>query len=496
MKSFFKNTWLIAVASLFFINCRKDLALSPISSLSINNFFQSETDVDKALGGVYNKLLSFPDVNNIYLSEARSNNYYVARQDAARDYFIIAGFEVTSQLGTLGAAWRNDYELIARANQILENIDKITFADSSRKNKIKGECRFLRALSYFELVKVFGGVPLVTHPVTSSEALKYPRISLDTIYNFIIGEFTYASTVLPATYTGLDVGRATKWAALGLLGRVYMYTAGFPLNKTTNYELAKNVLKSVLDAENIGWKFATNYRDIFKEINDNKFNVFEVQYQSGGLGLGSVIPGEVIPNDMDRKITPYGQYFMGGEPSSDLIISFEPGDLRKSVTLDTIYRNILGAKISRRYFKKFLDSASASSILNNADWPINFPILRGEDVMLMYAEAVNETNGGPNQEALTLVNRIRKRAGLNAIDILSKQDFRIALEKERRSEFAWEGLYWYDLIRTGRVLEVKNQYLQSNYPGKVMTVNQIIYPIPRSEMLIQPGLYFQNPGYD
>jgi starch-binding outer membrane protein, SusD/RagB family len=197
---------------------------------------------------------------------------------------------------------------------------------------------------------------------------------------------------------------------------------------------------------------------------------------------------------MDRKITPYGQYFTGGEPSQDFINSFEPGDKRKLVTVDTIYRNNLGAYVRRNYVKKFLDSSSAASILSSSDWPINYPLLRGEDVMLMYAEAINETSG-PTAEAIALVNRIRNRAGLANINPTTKADFKLALEKERRSEFGFEGLYWYDLVRTGRALDVMNPWLQANYSGKTIDQTQLIYPIPRSEMLVKPGLYDQNPGY-
>jgi starch-binding outer membrane protein, SusD/RagB family len=495
MKLSLRTTTLLACVLAILSSCKKDyLQTTPISNLSTGNFFQSETDVDKALGGVYNKLLRIPDNDNLYLSEIRSNNYFVARQDAARDYFSLSAFEITSSLGTLNAAWSTNYELIERANEVLDRIDAVPFADTARKSRIKGESRFLRGLAYFELVKNFGAVPLVEHVITSSEAFNYRRVGIDTVYNFITNDFSYAASVLPSTYSGADQGRATKWAALGMLGRAYMYMAGYPLRKTENYEKAKVVLKQVLDAENIGWKFAPNYADMFKAANDNKYYLFEVQYVSGGQGLGNRIPGEIIPADMDRKITPYGQYFTGGEPSQDFINSFEPGDKRKLVTVDTIYRNNLGAYVRRNYVKKFLDSSSAASILSSSDWPINYPLLRGEDVMLMYAEAINETSG-PTAEAIALVNRIRNRAGLANINPTTKADFKLALEKERRSEFGFEGLYWYDLVRTGRALDVMNPWLQANYSGKTIDQTQLIYPIPRSEMLVKPGLYDQNPGY-
>lgn len=477
--------------------CNKNfLDQVPISNQSESGFYKTENDILQAVSGVYNKLLTFPDINNIYLSECRSNNYYVDRQDAARDYFSISAFEITPALGTLQGAWTNDYELIERANQVLDKIDNIPFADTTKRSRLKGECKFLRALSYFELVKVFGAVPLIDHTVSSAEALNYPRVGVDTIYNFIIKELTEAVTLLPNSYTGVDKGRATRIAALGLLGKAYLFTAGYPLHKTENYNNAITAFKQVLNAENLadGWKFAPTYAEIFKTASDNKYHLFEVQYLSGGKGLGNPIPGEVIPLDMDTKITPYGSYYVQGFPSDDLISSFEVGDKREFVILDTVYRNKAGVMTKRNYFKKYLDSTAAAAILSSSDWGINFPLLRPEDVMLMYAEAVNET-AGPTAEAVAIVNRIRARAGLGTVDGLSQADFRLAIEKERRHELAWEGVYWGDLVRTGRCLDVMNPWLQQNY-AVTMDVNEYIYPIPQSEIQIKPGLYYQNPGYN
>jgi hypothetical protein len=492
-----KNIFFSVLIFTILAACNKDfLDTVPISNQSENGFYKTENDIIQAVSGVYNKLLTFPDVNNIYLSECRSSNYYVDRQDAARDYFSISAFEITPALGTLQAAWTNDYELIERANQVLDKIDDISFTDTTKRNRLKGECKFLRALSYFELVKVFGAVPLIDRTVSSVESLDYPRAGVDTIYNFIIKELTDAVSLLPNNYTGVDKGRATKLAALGLLGKAYLFTAGYPLHKTENYNNAITAFKQVLNAENLadGWKFAPGYADIFKTAADNKYHLFEVQYLSGGKGLGNPIPGEVIPLDMDTKITPYGSYYMQGFPSDDLISSFEAGDKRKYVILDTVYRNKSGVMTKRNYFRKYLDSTAAAAILSSSDWGINFPLLRAEDVMLMYAEAVNET-AGPTGEVIALVNRIRARAGLVALDGLSQADFRLAIENERRHELAWEGVYWGDLVRTGRCLDVMNPWLQQNYTV-TMNVNQYIYPIPQSEIQIKPGLYYQNPGYN
>ncbi|MBS1563405.1 MAG: RagB/SusD family nutrient uptake outer membrane protein [Bacteroidetes bacterium] len=179
------QTGLLAAIVLVTGSCKKYLDLAPISNQSTANFFKSESDIDQALAGTYNVLLAFPDVNNYNLSECRSNNFYLASVDAQRDYYSINHFQITSALAMLETAWTNDYKLIGRANQILDVVDKITFQDSTKRRREKAEARFLRAYAYFELVKAFGAVPLITKSVTSEEAMTYGRVGADTIYSVI-----------------------------------------------------------------------------------------------------------------------------------------------------------------------------------------------------------------------------------------------------------------------------------------------------------------------
>jgi len=490
---------LIKITALFLLvlsagSCKKYLDLAPIANQSTASFYKSESDIDQALAGVYNSLLAFPDVNNYNLSECRSNNFYLASVDAQRDYYSINHFQVTSSLAMLETAWANDYKLIGRANQVLDVIDNITFLDSTKRKREKAEARFLRAYSYFELVKAFGAVPLIQHVVTSDEVLNYGRVGVDTVYNFITSELQAAAADLPYKYTATaDKGRVTRLSALGMLGRAYMFMAGYPMNKTQYYSNAQSVFQQVLSQEGTSWTFAPAYAALFKAANDNAYHFFEVQYISGGQGFGSPIPGEVVPTDVTTQLMPYGGYYISGEPSPDLITSYEPGDVRELLTLDTLYRNKSNVTIRRSWVRKYLDSSVAATTKSSSDWPVNFPLLRSEDVMLMYAEATNEISG-PNTTITGILNRIRTRAGLAGITPPTQDSMRVAIRNERRHEFAWEGIYWYDLVRTNRFLAVMNPWLQANYQ-KTIDQTQYIYPIPQPEMNIKPGLYYPNPGY-
>lgn len=475
-------------------SCKDEfLDQTPISEIATSDFYKSEAQVGQALVGAYNQLLTFPSIYNIYLSEIRSKNFFTPLPDAQRDYYEISAFTLTPALPTLETAWANSYRLINRSNEIISRIDPINFSSDALKKQYKAEAKFLRAYTYFELVRTFGGVPIIDRPVEASEALAIPRSSVADVYNFIVKDLEEAIPNLPASYPASLKGKATTWAARGILAKVYLTMAGYPLRQTEHLDDAKALLEQVIEQEGANVFWASTYDELFNSDNDNKYYIFEVQYISGGQGLGNLVPGEGLPVDISRSIAEYGAYYVQGEPSEDLMESYEASDLRKEATISTSYVNTAGRTINRNIFTKFLEPGK--DISSNSDWPINFPILRYADVLLMYAEILNEQVGAPSQEAINILNRIRNRAGLEDMNPFTQEEFRKALQEERRHEFVWEGIYWHDLVRTGQAIPVMNEWLPEVY-NKTIDDNHLIYPIPRSEMLIYPGLYDQNQGYN
>jgi len=484
----------ILIMSGLLSSCKDDfLDQTPISEIATSDFYQTEGQVGQALVGTYNQLLTFPSIYHVYLSEIRSKNFYTPLPDAQRDYYEISAFSATPALPTLETAWANSYRLINRANEIIIRIDPITFSTETLKKQYKAEAKFLRAYTYFELVRAFGGVPIIERPLEAAEVLTIPRSSAADVYNFIIKDLTEAIPDLPASYPTSLKGRATTWAARGILAKVYLTMAGYPLQQAGYLNDAKVLLQQIREQEGKNVFWAPTYKELFNSNNDNRYYIFEVQYISGGQGLGNLVPGEGLPVDISRSIAEYGAYYVAGEPSQDLIDSYEANDVRKEATISTSYVNTGNRTINRNLFTKFLEPGK--DISSSSDWPINFPILRYADVLLMYAEILNEQAGSPPLEAINILNRIRQRAGLNNINPATQEAFREALQQERRHEFAWEGIYWHDLVRTNRAVPVMNGWLPAVY-NKTIDQNQLIYPIPRSEMLIYPGLYEQNPGYN
>ncbi|WP_415327641.1 RagB/SusD family nutrient uptake outer membrane protein [Chryseobacterium sp. MMS23-Vi53] len=490
----------LAVAAFLFVmaSCEKDLMLEPENNITQTSFYTTELQIQQALSGVYSGMINSSsrggfDVNFYLLaSEVRSNNFNAISQNGNRDYYAINRFQDTSSTEEVEVLWEDAYQMISYANNILARIDAVPFNDSAVKEQYRSETRFLRAYAYFELMRNFGKVPLVDHPVSPEEAASIQRTDLATLYNFITSEIEASVAGLKDTYNAANKGRITKSAAHAMLGRIYLTGFGYPLNNSSYLQKAKDHLYAVIQVEGQYVTFAPNYADLFKSVNDNKYNLFEIQHISGGLSQGSYLPSYVSPTfgTADPLYNAQGSLFSSSElgVSQSLINSYETGDLRKAVTLKTQFIAQNGQPDFANYFIKFREAGVV--LTNRYDWPINFPIIRYEDVLLMYAEVLNYQ--GNTSGAVPYLNRTRQRAGLTPISTsISSTDFTTALRKERRSEFAGEGVYWHDLVRWNIAVSVINQAAADLNYNYTITTNDYLYQIPLSQ--IQVAGYEQNP---
>jgi starch-binding outer membrane protein, SusD/RagB family len=481
------------VVLLFGSSCKENLLdISPAGNNTSNDFYKDEAQVNQGVLAIYNSLRTMP-TNNWLMSEVRADNGLESFVNVQRDVNDIGNYLAASQTGAIQATWSTLYNQIYRANIVLEKIEPFTFA---KVPQFKGEAQFLRAMAYFDLVRYFGDVPLTTKILTIEESKKIQREPVLNVYNLILEDLKFAVANLPETYVTADKGRATKWAAKALLGRVYLTMYGAPLKQADKLALAKAELADVIAKESL-FPLAANFADLFKAVNDNKFNVFEVQYVSGGLGLGNLAPFDMAfqfpsqwsafqPSGYDAVVSPQ---LMAGWPNLDK---------RKFATVDTGYTDAkTGAKSTRSQFTKFVEKGSTIPV-DRYDHPNNYPLIRYEDVLLMYAEILNEEAATPPTQAITNLNRIRKRAGLADITPATKEAFRLALEQERQWEFCGEGLRWHDLVRTGRALPVMNKFMTDNKVpiNRTLDDHDLLYPIPLKELLINPGYWKQNPGYN
>ena len=476
-----KNTYVLAgLLTLSLTACKeKFLDLSPVSAVGTTSFFKTQSDLLTALNGAYGALQFNGQYGQLYVvAEIPSDDTSPVLSGSVTDQDEFDKFYVRTTNPYTLARWSDGYRGIYRTNAVIERIAGITM-DETLKKRIVGESKFLRALMYFNLVRVFGDVPLVLTEITDPlQGYEYGRSPVADVYTQIIKDLSDAESVLPDKYTGADVGRATSGATKSLLGKVYL--------TQKRYADAATKLKEVIDKGT--YSLLPNYADLFKPANKNsRESVFEVQYKKGNIGEGSGFANAYAPENSGNVIIAFGG---GGNnhPTADLDNSYEAGDPRRNVSMASSYVNGSGTKVDYYYIKKYADPPVV-----NGDSEDNWYVIRYADVLLMYAEALNET--GKTTDALPYLNQVRKRVGLADKAITAQADMRLAIEQERRVELAFEGHRWFDLVRTDRALPVLQAKAAAIGIKTALTANNLIFPIPQSQIDINPNKIKQNPGY-
>jgi hypothetical protein len=406
--------------------------------------------------------------------------------------------------------WNGLYKVVAQANQVLEKVPPITPMDAAQKNKILGEAKFLRAWAYFYIVRMWGDAPLVTKPQTASSTDFFPsRATQEEIYKLIVEDLTAAEGAGLAWMN--SNGRVSTAAVKSLLAKVYLTMAGFPLNKgASHYKLAADKAFEVITYANANpssINLFPTYYDVHKESLKNTIeHIFMVQYNTT---VASNPMDNMYPNF--KPVTYNGPSGTGSTvPTTQFYNSFEKGDLRaknqEGYFYTSYYTNGNGApfELGAPYiFKHFNITANGGpGIAGSRNNNLNVPLIRYAEVLLIYAEAQNEV-GGPAQAAYDAFKRIRDRAQLTtpALGTYSKDSFREAVWRERWHELCYEGITWFDMVRLRKVYnESTNGF--DNFVGHVnpsskqaLADKHLLFPLGKQEMLNNPNLKPQNPGY-
>ena len=479
-----KNKFItILILLLAMVSCRKELELEP-HQIYYDNYYQTGSDALTAINAVYDVLGSVSQYSSyLWLIQDIASDDCNARptlNDPNLHEFNTYALKSTNNY--LARIWQASYLGISRANVVLEKVPAISM-DSALQQRILGEARFLRGLYYFNLVRLFGDVPLVTVPVSSnlgSEEIYPSRVAASNVYRQIKEDLTVAASALPVKHTNpADKGRATRGAALGLLSKVHL-TAG---EWQEAYQAAQQIIES--NIYSLHADFAAN----FKESNKNgKESVFEVQFYKNANSENSQMVISGLPS------LP-GVFSAGVEimlPTDDLLNSFEVGDHREE---STFFSEFWGYTFGPHIWKFWDQDAYKPSATSQSG--ANFMVMRYSEVLLIYAEALNEAFGGPTVEAYAAINAVRARARNGVAGVLpdlsgmDQAAFRNAILLERRHEFVSEGHRWYDLVRTGNLIEyVKKAKGETANPSGFNT----IFPIPQRERDLNRNLT-QNPGY-
>ena len=452
--------------------------LVPPTQISTASYYKTKADMDGAviatyasLQGTYNDLFIFTEIS--------TDNTYTPPEAIGTGWGDYDVLPVSPTQAALNGLWGNLYATVARSNIALTRIDAVPM-DATLKARYVGELKALRALAYFNLVRFFGDVPLVTSEVTSVDDLyAFSRETTAKVYEQITKDLGDAEKVLPATYPRADLGRVTAGAAKALLGKVYLTQKKWP-------EAAAK-LKEVIDAGT--YTLLPNYADLFRADNGNNAEVvLAVQYTKGNLGEGSPFTNRFATHNSlsGTSIVAVGEAQGHSQVTPDLAAAFDAADLRRTTSVGVVRDRFF-------YTRKYIDVPTGPFDADN-DWLV----IRYADVLLMYAEALNE--GGQTAPALTVLNQVRKRAGLPDRTGLSQAEFRLAVETERRLELSMEGHRWFDLVRTGRLQPVMDAYYAKNDVNRNTQNTKVptfatLFPIPFLEVQKNPTNLKQNPGY-
>jgi len=476
-----KKYLLIAMMLISSVSCTDFLVLQPENQISENTFYQTANDFNTALVGAYAGLQDLHNASVLDLGELITDNLEIQWTSPEVSEMECDQANVTSTNVYVSSVWSNCFTIVSRCNNILARIDNVSF-DANLKSQYKGEALFLRAYCYFYLVRFFGDVPIVKQKFSSPEeiaAFDMTRKPAADAYALIIDDLQNSATLL-ANMTTLKKERASTGAAKTLLGKVYL--------TQKDYAKSAAVLKEVIDLNK--YPLAVNYKTLFSVNNSNLGEtIFEIRYLSGNLGEGNSFSSLFTPGLFNMALFPGNMNGSGRmDPTMDIYNSYETGDLRKAASIGYPVPLTNGQTQNLTYGMKFVDFTTGVI----GDGGVNFTSLRYADVILMYAEALNET--GKTTEAHPYLNMIRIRAGLPTLSGLGKSDFALALEKERRVEFLYEGQRWFDLIRTGRAQTVINKHFADKGLTFKVEDYELLMPIPQGEIYINPKLT-QNTGY-
>ncbi|MEY3738043.1 MAG: hypothetical protein RL544_821 [Bacteroidota bacterium] len=507
---------LFVLATIFLSSCNKNIELYPQSNITTENFYTNSSEIQIALNGCYNALRS-PLLEEWKLTELRSDNTIMgsaaSKSVPNRDLSDLDLFIPNTSHQAIYNYWIANYFNIRNVNVILNSLNvnyspstgtlvsdtttvKITAAD---KKAAVAEAAFIRAYHYFNLVRLFGGVFLIHEPVDAFAAIDINRSSEAEIYKLIIADLQYAaangSALKYASVPVTSLGKVNSWTAKALLAKVYL-----TLNRKAD---AIPLLTDII--ANSGYGLNAAYGDIFATTNEmNKEILFAVRYKAGGIGQGSPFPNYFAP-ELSGTAVINGDGSGFNTPTSDLFATYNALDLRRDISIGSY------GTLKVLYPKKMISPVSIKGDAES-DWIV----IRYADVLLMLAEAQGNT-----ASSLALINQTRARAGLPALTaatVTTDAIFANELATERRLEFAFENVRWFDMLRYKTTLPtldpvatIKNNYSiifpvhYSKYPAPAptlatiqsyVTTDKLLLPIPQREIDNNSKLVIpQNPGY-
>jgi starch-binding outer membrane protein, SusD/RagB family len=501
MKKYIKNTTIVLFISLLSFSCGKEfLNQPPLDQITIDNFYQNKEQLDAATASLYGfPWFNFNDKAFAAIGDLQAGNMFT--WDGA--YKPFSNFSVQQSNQRLPEAWGALFKVVGMSNSVINTLPAKAASSIAPAvvNNAVGEAKFMRALAYFYLVRIWGPVPIIEN----SEALAtgdpiVPKNNIDDVYKLIIKDLEFSEKNCSATKN--VEGRVSKWTAKALLAKVYLYQE--------NYALAQQKAEEVINSGQ--YQLMNSYADIFRTKNDNSAeSVFAWQWVACPDCWGQQNTAQAYIAPFGQGLTETGDGWGSLMASIDLVTSYEKDDKRKSATVMTpgsvypelkskthpngfTYPTDRDISSTRANVRKYIVGAPQEN--GGTDGPvyfmrtgINTNIIRYSDVLLIAAEAIAKGGSTSDAKALEYFNKVRQRAGLSPKPSITQDD----IMKERRVEFAMEGEYWYDLGRLDRAkaIEVIGKQQRGFYwgPGENDIVDEkfkptekdFYLPIPQAE---------------
>lgn len=526
MKKIYRIAGLLLVLMQF--SCSKSfLDRTPINKKVESDFYKTPQDAFQALVSAYS-ILDVSGNGNIMLSAELASDDCFGGGGTADDG-VIQWDRFQAYNDHNADAWAKYYKGIYRANQFLKKVDGVDFsAEPDLKQQYIGEAKFLRAYFYFDLVRMFGHVPLITAPI-EGDNYQIPQADPDSVYAQITEDLKAAITALTPTavpYNKIaaeDYGRATKWAAESLLGRVFLYYTGYYSKTSLPGGFTKENAAAAIDdvIQNSGYGLVTHFKDLWRAASladfagqNNKEAVFAIQYSGKGMGNWDLENGnrfQVMIGIRNQVIDPYYKGWGFGPVNPELWDDYKDGDTRKTATIISIEGEGLAdaysvgdqAQYTGYFWKKYQpvggpdrpDANGGDFQIDNFD---NYVVIRFADVLLMGAELNLEQH---LSKAQGYINQVRDRAFEDASHRVTLSAGSAGLHtimEERRLELALEGQRYWDLLRQG--LSVAKAAIDNTKGGADFKVNfptetQGLFEIPQTQIGLSSGSLIQNTGY-
>lgn len=523
----------LSIVLLFLSSCSDFLNVDNKDAISSNKYYKTESDLKAALTGVYATLAQNATYRG-YMIGRMSLDGDQGYNNRDGDQNTVGDYSVSATDSKILSFWQTMYAGINDANMLLENVDNPDINISLvERNRIKGETLFLRAYYYFLLVQNFGDIPLIlkSTSVLSDSGVSLPaRTPKTDVYSKIVEDMEDAVDLVKDIDEIGNAGQVNKSAVWGVLARVHLNIAGFPINDKSHFKKARTCALQIINSRlhELNPDFQQIFINYAQDLYDIKESLWEVEFNGNGTGIYANLGGFVggnngIRNSFDLELGYTYDYINVTKSAYEVYAS---GDLRRDYTIAPFFYkqpnvpaqkvNWSSTQIFNRNCGKFRREYEILEPKHRSRTPQNFPLVRYSDVLLMFAEADNEVNGAPTQDALDAINKVRRRGyGKDSntpdssidITISDYNDFKEFIYDERSRELAYECLRKSDLVRWGVFYTKMKKCLTdaiaaSNFSDKDHAVStftnvgekDVVWPIPSYEIGLNPNLT-QNPGW-